>query len=126
MTSKRFLNVKYENQPTQIDTKDMEGFVQVQKEVLAAFEEITVGFSKVQLWNKNGDVSQFTELDDLDDIKALPEEYFAEEDGLFLTVQLPPAISTELQKGKLFLKVFCLFKKSMLINNYRKETSCCV
>jgi hypothetical protein len=49
MTTKRFLNVFYENQPVEIDTNDMERFSQVQKEVLLAFKDITVGYARVQL-----------------------------------------------------------------------------
>ncbi len=47
---KRFLNVLYENQLVEIDTGTMERFREVQKEVLIAFKEITVGYARVQLW----------------------------------------------------------------------------
>jgi hypothetical protein len=65
----------------------------VQEKVLVAFKEITVGYARVQLLNKTSTL--FTQLDDLDDIKALPEQYYwkpKKSGSLFLTVQLfsPP------------------------------------
>ena len=89
----RFLNVQYNNTTAEIDTNDMERFGQVQEKVLVAFKEITVGYARVQLWNKTS--TPYTRLDDLDDIKALPEQYYwkpKKSGSLFLTVQLfsPP------------------------------------
>ena len=91
--SKRFLNVQYNNTTAEIDTNDMERFGQVQEKVLVAFKEITVGYARVQLLNKTS--TPYTQLDDLDDIKALPEQYYwkpKKSGSLFLTVQLfsPP------------------------------------
>jgi hypothetical protein len=89
---RRFLNIQYNNTTAEIDTNDMERFVQVQEKVLVAFKEITVGYPRVQLWNKND--SPHTQFDDFDDIKALPEEYYWKSKklgSLFLTVQLLPS-----------------------------------
>ncbi len=94
MSTKRFLNVVYKK-PARIDTMDMDDISQFQKEILLAFREITVGYGSVQLWNKN--TNPHTLMDDLDDIKALPEQYFwkAKLPGaLFLNVQLLPSAST--------------------------------
>ena len=92
MAAKRFLNVLYENLPVRIDTKEMEDISQVQEKVLLAFKEITVGYARVQLWNKNA--TPHIQLDDFDDIKALPEEYYLKSKNpgaLFLTVQVLPS-----------------------------------
>ena len=89
--SKRFLNVQYKNIQTRIDTKDMEDISQVQKEVLQAFKEISVGYARVQLWQKTA--TENTLIEDLDDIKALSEKYYwkpKNSGSLFLAVQLSP------------------------------------
>ena len=90
LAKKRFLNVLYENQPVEIDTGPMERFSEVQKEVLLAFKEITVGYARVELWNKTAHI----QFDDFDEIKSLPEEYYwksKKSGALFLTVQLLPS-----------------------------------
>lgn len=96
--SKRFLNVEYNNTRARIDTKDMEDISQVQEKVLLAFKEITVGYARVQLWNNNG--TPHIQLDELDDIKALPEQYYwkpKKSGALFLTVQLfSPSVDSPL------------------------------
>jgi hypothetical protein len=92
MVTKRFLNVLYGDQSAEIDTDDMEDIRQVQKEVLLTFKEITVAYARVQLWNKN--VTPHIQLDDFDDIKALPEGYYWESKkpgALFATVQMLPS-----------------------------------
>ena len=83
MTAKRFFNVLYEKQPARIDTKDMERFSQAQEKVLLAFKEITVGYARVQLWNKNA--SENKQIKTWSQLKGLSEACFAEEDGLCLT-----------------------------------------
>jgi hypothetical protein len=93
MAAKRFLNVLFEKQPARIDTKDMEDISQVQEKVLLAFKEITVGYARIQLWNNNA--APPIHFDDLDGIKALPEQYYwkpKKSGSLFLAVQLfsPP------------------------------------
>ena len=82
---KRFLNVQYLGQPARIDTKDMEDLSQVQEKVLVAFKEITVGYSKIQLYNKYNAL-----VDDLDDV---PDDYYKKpkEGGLSITIQLLPS-----------------------------------
>jgi hypothetical protein len=92
--SRRFLNVEYNNTTAEIDTNNMERFGQVQKAVeewyAKDFPEVTA--LKVQLWNKTG--TEDSQLDDLDDIKALPEDYYWKSKklgSLFLTVQLLPS-----------------------------------
>ncbi len=92
MAKKRFLNVCYENQLVEIDANHMERFSQVQKEVLLAFKEISVGYARIQLWNMTA--TPEIQFDDFEDIKALPEDYFWESKkpgALFLTVQLIPS-----------------------------------
>ena len=72
----------------------MQDFSQVQKEVLAAFREITVGYARVQLWRET--VTLPVQFDDLEDIEALPEQYFWKQKksgALALTVQLLPSPS---------------------------------
>jgi hypothetical protein len=85
MAPKRFLNVLYEKQPARIDTKDMEDISQVQEKVLLAFKEITVGYARVQLWQKTA--TENTRIEDLDDI---PDEYYLKpkNGGLSLTIVL--------------------------------------
>jgi hypothetical protein len=92
MAKKRFLNVFYENQLVEIDTNDMERFSQVQEKLLLAFKEISVGYARIQLWNMTA--TPEIQIDDFDDIKALPEDYYWESKkpgALFLTVQLIPS-----------------------------------
>jgi hypothetical protein len=97
MTDRRYLNIQYENQPTEIDLKDMNRFSDVQKEVLVAFPQIAAGYPGVQLWNKNNTNTMF---DDLDVIRKLPEQYYkkpTEPGAVFLTVQLLPTPTTSSQ-----------------------------
>ena len=89
---KRFLNVHYLGQPARIDTKDMEDLSQIQEKVLVAFEEITVGYSKIQLYDKD-----HTFIKTWSQFCALPEEYFQEESGLLLTIQLRPSPTSSRQ-----------------------------
>jgi hypothetical protein len=94
----------YENQPAEIDTGPMEDICQVQKEVLLTFKEITVGYARLQLWNKNAGGNKQIKI--WSQLKGPSEAYFAEEDGLCFTVVLPPSppgsrqpTSTELFHG---------------------------
>jgi hypothetical protein len=95
--TQRFLNVLYGNQTARIDTNDMEDICQVQEKILLAFKEITVGYARVQVWDKN--VTPPIHLDDFDEIKKLAEEYYLNPNksgSLFLTVQLssPPILAS--------------------------------
>ena len=95
MASKRFLNVSYENQPARIDTKDMEDISQLQKGVeewySKDFSQVTA--LKVQLWNKNASGNK--QIKTWSQLRGLSYAYFAEEDGLCLTVQLVPSPSRQ-------------------------------
>ena len=86
--AKRFLNVVYESQSTTIDIKNMGRLSEVQKEILVAFPCMSVGYPSAELWEWNGGVSQ--EIKTLTQLKQLPEDYFSEEDGLFITIELLP------------------------------------
>ena len=88
---KRFLNVQYLGQPARIDTKDMEDLSQICKEVLVAFKEITVSYSKIQLYDNDNSL-----VNDLDEIA---EVYYKKlkENGLSLTVQLLPSPTSSRQ-----------------------------
>ena len=84
---KRFLNVVYDNLPTRINVTDMERLSEVQEEIERAYYP-RVNALKIQLWNKNE--TPHTLLEDLDDIKNLPEQYFwklKQPGALFLSIQ---------------------------------------
>ncbi|KAJ3254311.1 hypothetical protein HK103_007282 [Boothiomyces macroporosus] len=94
MTGKRFLNILYENVPAKIDTRDMEDFSEVEDKVQRKYG-LVVGAAYIQLWNLND--TPPTQLDDLKDIKALPDQYYKtpkEAGALFLTVQLLPSFAS--------------------------------
>jgi hypothetical protein len=115
LAKKRFLNVVHKNQHVEIDTAPMERFSEVQKEVLLAFKEITVGFARVQLWNKTAQI----QFDDFDEIKSLPEEYYwksKKSGALFLTVQLlePPVSSEDTISLSVQGSLFVLKRKSIV------------
>jgi hypothetical protein len=88
-----FLNVEYKNIQARIDLKGMKRFSQVQKEVLVAFKEIKIQTVciYIQLWNKT--TTEIIQIQTWLQLQGLPEAYFAEENGLFLTVELlsPPS-----------------------------------
>ena len=93
MTIKRFLNVEYNNVLAKVDIspnrESMEDMSQVMKEVLLAYREIPVGYSRLQLWNKN--VTPHIRLRVFNDIETLAEQYFWDEiqpGFLCLSVQL--------------------------------------
>ena len=88
MKTKRYLNVLYENQAAEIDTEGMEDFYQVQSKIARTFKGFPAGYPRVQLWNKN--TRPQIQIDDFDDIMALPKEYFVEGNGLSLTVKVAP------------------------------------
>jgi hypothetical protein len=89
---KRFLNVLYGGVHARIDTKDMEDLSQVQKEVKIAFEDITVGYSKIQFYNKANK--------QIDDLIEIPDEYYKKRKngGLSLTIVLLPSPTILLQR----------------------------
>lgn len=77
MAEKQFLNVQYGQIPVRINVTYMVDLSEVQKEVLVAFEEITVGYSKIQLWVttvENGE----TKITTWTNLMDLPSTYFAE------------------------------------------------
>jgi hypothetical protein len=118
LSQKRFINVLYENQPVEIDIGSMERFSEVQKEILLAFKEITVGYARVQLWNKTA--TPHIQFDNLDEIKDLPEEYYWEpkkSGALFLTAQLfpsPPVSSEDTISLSVQGSVFVLKRKTIV------------
>lgn len=118
--NKRFLNVEYNNIQVEIDLKDMERFSELQKEVLVAFKEISLGFARVQLWNKTAAPS--IQFNDLDDIKALPEQYFwkrKQYGSLSLTVQLlSPPVSVSAQSPLIGQVLSITINQSKLIKKY--------
>jgi hypothetical protein len=98
--SKRFLNVVCGNQSARIDTKDMEDLSEMQEQVKKKYG-LVEGFAYIQLWNKTA--TPHTLFDDLDEIKALPEQYYwkAKQPGaLFLTVQVLPSPSASRQTNQ--------------------------
>jgi len=101
MAPKRFLNVLFEKQPARIDTKDMEDISQVQEKVLLAFKEITVGYARVQLWQKTA--TENTRISTWKQLKSLPEAYFEEESGIDLTVALLPSPTPSRQASEISL-----------------------
>ena len=135
--SKRFLNIEYNNTQARIDTKDMEDISQVQKAVeewyAKDFPEVTA--LKVQLWNKN--TTEIKQIKTWSQMKGLSEAYFAEEDGLFITVQLfsPPfqaahvdspligqVLSVSINQSKLMKKYLTPFGSSPTIPNSPTHT----
>ena len=115
--NKRFLNVEYNNIQVEIDLKDMERFSEVQEKVSVAFKEISLGFARVQLWNKNS--SEFNQMKTFSQLKGLPEAYFAEENGLSLTVQLLyPPVSVSAQSPLIGQVLSITINQRKLIKKY--------
>jgi hypothetical protein len=98
---KRFLNVEYNSLQTTINVTDMVKLSQVQEKVLVAFKEITVGYPRIQLWKKTA--TEDSHIKTWSQINSLPQEYFIEENGLFLTIQvLAPPSTRESSKNDFF------------------------
>jgi hypothetical protein len=104
MTRKRYLNVQYADRHAEINITGMDRLFDLQREIeqLYSRDFPEVSAIRVQLWNRNGDPPN--ELDDLDDIKALPDAYFRkrkEQGALLLTIQLlpPPTASAQVTRS---------------------------
>jgi hypothetical protein len=82
---KRFLNVLYGGVHARINVTDMEDLSEVQEKVNVAFENITVGYSKIQFYNKEG-----IQIKLWKEFNALCHGYF-EEEGLELVIRLIPS-----------------------------------
>ena len=74
--AERFLNVVYEQSKTDINVTGMKRLSQVQKEIKFAYDAITVGYSKIELWVTMENVE--TEITAWTTLMALEPTYFAE------------------------------------------------
>ena len=87
MASKRFLNVQYGGNKTEIDILGLERLGPVITAIKTYFgEDIPGPAARIQLWKKTA--TENTVIEDLDDI---PDEYYLKpkSGGLILTIVLP-------------------------------------
>jgi hypothetical protein len=87
MATKRFLNVQYGGNKTEIDTLGIERLSEVRDKVKEKYE-LARGSAYIQLWNKTD--PENTLIEDLDEI---PDEYYLKpkNGGLSLTILLLPS-----------------------------------
>jgi DNA polymerase III delta prime subunit len=88
MVRKRFINVMYGNNKSEIDTHKMERLSEI-RDIIKEQYEITRGSAFIQLWQKTEAIN--TLITTWKQLKLLPASYFTEEDGCFLTIQLLPS-----------------------------------
>ena len=93
MATKRFLNVQYGSNKTEIDILGIERLGPVSTAIKTHYgEDIPGPAARIQLWKKTA--SENTLIEDLDDI---PDEYYLKpkDGGLTLTIVLLPAPSRQ-------------------------------
>jgi hypothetical protein len=87
---RRFLNVVYDGVHARINVTDMD-LSQVQEKFKIAFENITVGYSKIQFYDQANK--------QIDDLNEIPDEYYKKrkEEGLELVIRLIPSLASSRQ-----------------------------